>query len=252
LCGRMRARNHWFAPSGRHNSSAASTACPSRKMSAQTSTGSPTTRLIGNRPASTVGYTSSITIPWLFRLPMVDKITLAVTIRPCLCGCHDKTVLVPSTCGHDAHKSNLVSGLWFHPSRPRKASRKNHFSWNHLRRALGLVSQTAQRHRCCVMTELAELASQWGVDLAPDSEAVRQISTAFSACSDQQPNRQQTNARIRAYQGADDLRGWLLAVQLYAVRSAGNGGTEISEISRTCYRSHRKSEPPAIFAPFRN
>lgn len=84
------------------------------------------------------------------------------------------------------------------------------------------------------MHELAELASQWGVELAytdgqgrrreSDPGAVRRILAALSACSDHPSNRRLTDFDSRAYQGPEDLRGWLLIVQLYGIRSSANWG----------------------------
>src|SRR6476646_4555718 len=51
-------------------------------MSAQTTTGSVATRLTGNRPPSTAGYTSSMKIRRADRSPIEDKVTLAVTLAP--------------------------------------------------------------------------------------------------------------------------------------------------------------------------
>lgn len=83
------------------------------------------------------------------------------------------------------------------------------------------------------MEDRAELAKRWGIladfidaqgqTRAATPEAIDRIADALQACGDPPLSQAPPRAPSPAYQG-DGRRGWLLAVQLYAVRSKRNWG----------------------------
>jgi 4-alpha-glucanotransferase len=84
------------------------------------------------------------------------------------------------------------------------------------------------------MDDVAELAARWGIERdffdargnhrRADPEAVRRIAASLSASGDPCAIAETGRPPQRAWQGDGQSRLWLLAIQLYAVRSGANWG----------------------------
>lgn len=84
------------------------------------------------------------------------------------------------------------------------------------------------------MDDVGELAARWGIELEfvdalgrpqrAEADTVRRIAESLAASGEPCQFGDAGGARQRAYQGDGQSRRWLLAVQLYGVRSATNWG----------------------------